>query len=150
MLNRQFFHTIHHEVAHILHQTRMFSEDFQAISNAYYVMSNWIHTPLNEALRLGFITPYSRFNHYEDFVELYSVFITNTPEEWARRMAIARTGAPPSAPTGVTGYDIINQKMDILRGYFLNTWGLCIYRMREVTLRRSAEVSTLDFLTFNR
>ena len=149
-LNNEFFHTIHHEVGHILHQTRMFSEDFQAISNAYYVMGSWHQYSLTEALRLGFITQYSRFNHYEDFVELYSFFITNTPEEWARRLAIARTGAPPSAPIGVTGYHIINLKMSIVQAYFRDAWGLCIVQMRDVTLRRSAEVPTLEFLTFNR
>ena len=148
MLNREFFHTIHHEFAHILHQRRMFSDDFQRISDAYYIMGSWIdyaNPPgVIRALQLGFITPYSRFNHYEDFVELFSVYVTNTPEEWNRRLAIARTGGPPSRP-GVTGEDVINQKMDILRDYMLSVWNLCIYRLRDVVLRRSAEVVSPDF-----
>ena len=149
-MNRFFFHTMHHEFAHILHQTRPFDEEgFRAISNADYVAGNWIYVSDNEALRKGFMTPYSMMNFFEDFVELYSVFITNTEEEWNRRMAIAATGSPPNAPAGVTGADIINRKMTYLHDYFENVWNINLEHLRDVVLRRSNSVLTKEFLEFS-
>jgi substrate import-associated zinc metallohydrolase lipoprotein len=146
MLNRFFFHTMHHEFAHILHQITMFSEAFQHISNADYVLNNWTTYSETAALRLGFISPYSMMNYFEDFVELFSWYVTNTEEWWNSRLAIARTGNPRP---GVTGEDVIIAKMDILRNYFYNVWDIDINHLRNVVLRRSEDVKTMTFLQFS-
>jgi len=50
---------------------------------------------------------------------------------------------------GDEGAAIINQKLQILRNYFLNSWHLDIDKLRSVILRRSAEVLTLDLRNLN-
>ena len=147
MMNRYFFHVIHHEFAHILHQTVMFSSEFQEISSPDYVGNNWTQFTTTQALHRGFITPYSMVNRYEDFVELFSNFITNTPEWWEGRLRTAAQGRP--RPDGPNGREIIESKMAILYDYFYNVWDLDVYLMRDVVLRRSAEVIDMEFLTFD-
>ena len=192
-LNRFFFHTMHHEFAHILHQVVMFPLEFATLSQGEYIAGNWIHiarlrppqppppgpqtqTPgYDHANRRGFISPYAMSNRYEDFVELFSYFITRTPEWWTERMRIAsfeyvrnlvpvldaegnilldNEGNPvlvlgPWVREFREGAIILNRKLDILSEYMLTVWGLCIRKMRDVTLRRSAEVATMVFETFD-
>lgn len=43
-----------------------------------------------------------------------------------------------------TGRDLILQKLDIVKAYFKDTWGVDIEELRKVVLRRSKEASSLD------
>ena len=46
-----------------------------------------------------------------------------------------------------SGYKAIIQKFNILKEYFANTWGMDITKLREVILRRTAEVKAMDLET---
>ena len=50
---------------------------------------------------------------------------------------------------GETGAPIIQQKIDMVREYFKNSWGIDIDEMRSIVLRRSAEATTLDLRTLD-
>jgi len=63
------FHTLHHEFAHIMHQTKFYPDEFKEISKGDYT-GNWMDVNLNAANLKGFITPYSMLNEDEDFVEI--------------------------------------------------------------------------------
>jgi len=63
------FHTLHHEFAHIMHQTKFYPDEFKEICKGDYT-GNWMDVAPNEANLKGFITPYSMLNENEDFVEI--------------------------------------------------------------------------------
>ena len=81
-LNYYYFKTIHHEFAHILHQTRPYPTAFKEISGSEYVKDSWSSAWGSgsaadaAALKAGFITPYASSAVDEDFVELYNIYHT--------------------------------------------------------------------------
>ena len=138
-LNEYYFHTMHHEFAHILHQTKPYSSDFEMISGSQYVKDTWNSTFKSdeEAQQKGFITPYASSEANEDFVELLSTYITNTPKYWSDMLKTA----------GKEGSAIISQKFDIVYNYMKNTWGIDLDELQAVILKRQAEIDQLDLDT---
>ena len=138
-LNEYYFHTMHHEFAHILHQTKPYSSDFEMISGSEYVKDTWNSTFKSdeEAQQKGFITPYASSEANEDFVELLSTYITNTPKFWSDMLKTA----------GKEGSAIISQKFDIVYNYMKNTWGIDLDELQAVILKRQAEIDQLDLDT---
>ena len=114
------FHTIHHEFAHILHQTIMYPADFKSISTEFYT-SKWYDHNLAYALERGFITPYSMSEANEDFVEMVATILTNSYDEWENLVN--------SAPE--EGRAIIRQKEEYVATYFRNIWKIDIYDLQE-------------------
>lgn len=138
-LNEYYFHTMHHEFAHILHQTKPYSSDFDMISGSDYVKDSWnsAFTSDEKAQQSGFITAYASSEPNEDFVELISTYITNTPEYWAKMLQNA----------GKTGSAIISQKFDIVYNYMKGTWNIDLDELQEVILKRQAEIDQLNLDT---
>ena len=135
-LNEYYFHTMHHEFAHILHQTKPYSSDFEMISGTEYVKDTWNDAFKDDAdaQQHGFITPYAASEANEDFVELLSTYITNTPKFWSDMLKTA----------GNDGSAIIEQKFDIVYNYMKNTWGIDLNDLRDVILKRQGEIDQLD------
>jgi substrate import-associated zinc metallohydrolase lipoprotein len=133
-LNTYYFHVMHHEFAHILHQTKKYDADFQKISDGEYVGGSWVNISNATAYQAGFVSPYSMNAVDEDFVELYSRFITMTPQAWNSILTQA----------GTQGASIINQKFGIITKYLKDVWDIDIYEMRDVVQRRSSEIFSLD------
>ena len=136
-LNERYFKTMHHEFGHILHQTKPYSTDFNAISGASYVGDACFETYGSDkkAREDGFITPYSSKAADEDFVEHLSLYVTVTAVEWE---AILAQG-------GETGRPLLEQKSDIVRQYMQQTWNIDIDELRASVLRRQSEIWDLDF-----
>lgn len=134
-LNYYYFKTMHHEFAHILHQKKPFSTDFNTISGADYVTDAWSDQWSGDAdaQQNGFISEYASKEANEDFVELIAVYVTSTAEEWDDIISNAGDGAA-----------IINQKFDIVYNYMINSWGINLDELREVIQRRQSELDTLD------
>lgn len=63
------FHTLHHEFAHIMHQTKFYPDEFKQICKADYT-ATWTFYQEQDAEERGFITPYSMLDENEDFVEI--------------------------------------------------------------------------------
>jgi substrate import-associated zinc metallohydrolase lipoprotein len=138
-LTEYYFHTMHHEFAHILHQTKEYDTEWQKISNADYIGSNWIYERDTVSYReKGFISAYSMMNHNEDFVEYYSYYVTNTQEWWDNEWAKG----------GEKGRPIMEKKLGIVRAYFKDVWNIDLDTMRNIVLRRGKDVPSMDFLTF--
>ena len=134
-LNHYYFKTMHHEFAHILHQKKPYSTDFNLISGSDYVTDAWSDTWKGDAdaQKNGFISEYASKEANEDFVELIAVYVTSTAAEWNTVIKNAGDGAA-----------IINAKFDIVYNYMLNTWGINLDELREVVQRRQSEIETLD------
>lgn len=136
-LNELFFKTMHHEFGHILHQTRPYSTDFNAVTPSSYVGDACFTTYQTDraARQAGFITRYSSKAPDEDFVEQLSLYVTSTAAEWE---AILAQG-------GSAGRPLLEQKNDIMRAYMLSTWDINIDELRKVVLRRQNEIWSLDY-----
>lgn len=80
-LNEYYFRTMHHEFAHILHQTKSYPTDFNLLSNGRYDPSSWQDRNGGVVASEGFITPYSSDQTREDFAETIANYLTRTDEQ---------------------------------------------------------------------
>lgn len=101
-MNYWFFHTMHHEFCHILTQTKDYSTEFRSVSAGKYQTTNWINVDDPDAPAMGFVTGYGSSEYNEDFAEIYSSYITKTPEAWEKILEAGMTAQLTS--TGDTVY----------------------------------------------
>lgn len=133
-LNEWYFKTMHHEFAHILHQTKDYPTEFNEITPSGYQPTGWVNVTDQQALNNGFVTPYASSETQEDFVEIIAVYVTNTPEYWDNLLARA----------SAEGRGFINQKLEIVKDYMSTTWGIDLDALRDIVQRRSQEVAQWD------
>lgn len=81
-LNKQQFHTMHHEFSHILHQTKSYPVTFGQVTAGTYEPRNWQERDSVTSHGLGYLTQYGSSATYEDFVETLSCTITDTDYRW--------------------------------------------------------------------
>ncbi len=91
MMNDLYFHTMHHEFAHILHQTKTYPSEFNTISVGKYDATNWTGRG-DEVCSKGFVTPYASSEYREDFAEVTACYITYTQDQWDDLMDKASRG----------------------------------------------------------
>lgn len=140
-LNEYYFKTMHHEFAHILHQTKNYDTDYDRISEGLYVSGDWYQQREADALKKGFISPYAMSEPREDIAEVTSIYVTNTAEYWASKMKAA----------GTEGAAIINQKLNIVKNYMLTSWNIDMDELRDVVQRRMDDVvsGAIELDSFN-
>ena len=102
-MNEFYFKTMHHEFAHILHQTKSIPTDFSQISNGKYDDNNWQDQWEPRINSLGIVTNYASSQMREDFAETIANYITLTDEDWERVYKYASRGW--EAPGGVDDVD---------------------------------------------
>ncbi len=136
-MNEYYFHTMHHEFTHILNQKKNYSDSYQLITEDGYVSGDWYRIADHDAHVAGFVTPYAMSQPGEDFAEMMSVYVTDSPEQWD---AIIKDA-------GAKGGALINKKLTMVRSYMKDSWGLDIDKMRDIVQRRASEISTLDLTT---
>ena len=96
-LNEYYFKTMHHEFAHILHQTKTYPAKFNTISVGKYDGSNWQDRQEGVVLSCGFVTNYASSAFREDFAEIIANYIVKTDAQWERFYELAGRGwATPS------------------------------------------------------
>lgn len=132
VLNEYYFKTMHHEFSHILHQTKDFDTQYKLITEGDYVSGDWYLYSQNQALQKGFITPYSMSEPREDIAEMTAEYIVLTQTQWNARLAAA----------GTYGAGKIKQKLDIVKTYMTDSWGIDLDQLRDVTQRRMNDVVT--------
>ena len=81
-LNKDQFHTMHHEFSHIMHQTKVFPTQYSLVTPGDYDPRTWQERDSTESHRLGFVTQYGSSSSTEDFVETLSCTITDTDHRW--------------------------------------------------------------------
>lgn len=137
-LNYWYFKTMHHEFAHILHQTKNYSTDFNLISLDYQ-SGAWVNLSDQEALDMGFISPYASSEPQEDFVELISIYVTHDSAYWTNRLNSA----------SAEGKAKIQAKFDIVKEYLQTSWNFNIDDLRVIVQRRSGLIGGLDLKSLN-
>lgn len=136
-MNEYYFHTMHHEFTHILNQKKNYSDSYQLITEDGYVSGDWYWISATTAHQAGFVTPYAMSQPGEDFAEMMSVYVTDSPEQWN---AIIKDA-------GAKGGELINKKLTMVRSYMKDSWGLDMDKMRDIVQRRASEISALDLTT---
>ncbi|MDR0691912.1 MAG: putative zinc-binding metallopeptidase [Prevotellaceae bacterium] len=136
LLNEYYFKTIHHEFAHILHQTKNYSSDFLQISSTDYIGEAWNDKDesLSKAYKLGFVSQYARKSVDEDFVEILAMYVTSTVTQWNAILTLA----------GADGRPKIEQKFEIVKDYLTTSWNIDIVALRDAVQERSALIGNLD------
>ena len=119
---KQMLHTIHHEFAHILHQSKLYPRNFKQITPSGYT-ATWYNTEDEEAWNLGFITPYARASTDEDFVEMISTMLVEGHDGYEAKLGKASTN----------GKALLRQKEAIVVAYFKETWNIDFYQLQETT-----------------
>ena len=130
-LNTYYLKTIHHEFTHILNQTKDYPADFQMITGTDYVADKWSESPFDTGwLKRGFITSYAQHSDKEDFAELLSTYVCNSPERWDAWLSEATAD----------GARIITAKMEMVKNYMLTTFNIDLDQLRSSVQRRQKQV----------
>ncbi len=133
-LNEYYFKVMHHEFAHILHQTKNYPQEYNLISAGNYAPSGWNNRKLSEAAPLGFVTSYAGSEPREDIAEITATYLTYTDEQWDEVWKYA----------GDEGRAIIEQKISIMKKYMKDSWKIDMDKLREIIERRGNEIKDLD------
>lgn len=117
---KEYFKTLQHEFSHILQQTKPYDkESYRAITPTY--RSSWFNLSVQQARNLGFISPYASLNEDEDFVEMVSIMLTNTPENFQIIL---------NSPNNDQAKQALRDKLDIIVDYYQNTWNINLYELQ--------------------
>ena len=110
---QSYAHVMHHEFAHILHQNVEYDAEFEKITPSY--SSSWMQMNDETARSKGFITAYASSSADEDFAEMVSIMLTNSPEDWNNMIESAGNAAAVEA---------LRKKEAIVVAYMKNNWGV--------------------------
>ena len=137
----RFVKTMHHEYAHIFQQKKATDTAFEQITPGMYVGDTWTSLTEIQAWRGGCISTYAASSPTEDFVELYSIYIINTPEWWEDMLLKASTDASGNP---AEGGELIKSKFEIVYNYYKDSWGIDLNEMRSIVNRRMQEIYSID------
>lgn len=134
---------MHHEFQHILNQNKPYPSSFIEISGLNYVEDEWSakYRTTREAVTDGFISSYSSKSDKEDFAEIYSHYVTSTPQEFERILDLNGTNS--------TGKTTILSKLTFVKSYMISEWGIDMDMLRGVIQSKYNSLSTLDQTTLN-
>ena len=88
-----------------------------------------------EALQMGFVSPYASSEPQEDFVEVIAIYLTHSNAYWEELLEKA----------GTEGSTIIQKKFTIVRNWLRTSWNIDIDKLRSTVERRSKEIQNLDY-----
>jgi len=134
MMNEYFFKTMHHEFAHILHQTKSYPKKFEQISAGRYSPLGWQYLSDSEAAKMGFVSAYAASQAREDFVETIANYLVKSDKDWNNTLFVS----------GGEGSEIIIKKLAICATWLKEKWGIDINSMRNEIIEREKNI-TDDF-----
>ncbi len=152
-LNHWYFHTMHHEFAHILHQTKNYPTEFNNVTKDSYQSTSWVNLKDSvTAWKMGYITPYASMETQEDFVEILSTYITTPQSYWdyvleradPKYSATIQEGYESYIKADTNGRELISQKLKIVSDWLKEAWGVEIDSLRKEVLYRSQHYQELD------
>lgn len=132
-LNYYYLKTIHHEFTHILNQTKPMPTDFQYVTKEDYLADSWSTSEYSAStyyLPHGFISAYAQKEYKEDFAEMMSMYICYPQSQWDAWLAAA----------GTDGAAKIDSKLNIVKRYMNESWGIDLDQLRSVIQRRESEI----------
>lgn len=133
-----FFQVMHHEFGHILNQRKKYDEQFKNISGGY--RADWTSITDEEALLAGFVSPYSMSGEGEDFVEILAYYVCYTQAEWEQLLYLNISSTDVNYSTYQEALRMINEKLQMVKTYMQDTYGVDIDLLREAILESIDEV----------
>lgn len=134
-LNEMFFKTMHHEFAHILHQTKEYPVEYNDLSEGHYSPSGWNNRrDMADYAPFGFVTAYGSSQPGEDIAEMTACFLTWTDAQWKA----LEEGA------GTEGWAIIQTKLGIVKDYMRTNFQIDMDKLRAAIDRRCDELQRMD------
>ena len=130
---------MHHEFAHILHQTKNYSTEFNEITEGQYTGEGWVNVTDAQVRKLGFVTAYGSSEVNEDFVETIANYVVKSDEEWQAILTEA----------GEEGAPLILQKLEMVKDYLAESWNIDIQALHELVQERQAKVADMEWGTLN-
>ena len=136
-LNKTFFKVMHHEFSHILHQNKIWPDEYNTISASDYSPTSWYNRrTLADYAPKGFVTPYASSQPREDIAEVTAALITFSDAEWSAIFTAA----------GEEGKAKLLKKINIIKTYMKNTWKIDMDALRAISLRRLQEIPHLQLI----
>jgi substrate import-associated zinc metallohydrolase lipoprotein len=138
-VSKRILKTIHHEFAHILHQTTMFQKEYQYITPSGYT-ADWNNA--TGFYNKGFISQYAQAAPEEDFVEMIALMITegrNGYEVLTRNI------------TDATALAAVRQKQSMVTAYLKQTWNVEIESIQakvQAAINQRAPENAGDYFAF--
>ena len=138
-LNDIYFHTILHEYGHVFHQRVPYTNEFTQVTGTNYLGGSYTSVFSGpddpQIFVLGFVTAYAAYSADEDFAEVFSTYVTSTEAEFQDILTRA----------GKDGRNKIQQKLRIVRDYFMDNWDLDINALRDAIQAREEKLAEQDF-----
>ena len=117
---KEMMHTIEHEFAHILHQTKAYPADFKQITPGDYT-ANWNTFSVSTARQRGFITNYAMLSPDEDFAEMVAMMLVEGQEGYEDILRCYTTAASAA---------LIRKKEQTVVQYFQDKYGIDFYKLQ--------------------
>ncbi|WP_303012166.1 putative zinc-binding metallopeptidase [uncultured Bacteroides sp.] len=134
-MNERYFKTMHHEFAHILHQTKNYPTEYNELSEGHYSPSGWNNrSNMSDYAPYGFVTAYGSSEPGEDIAEVTACYLTWTDDQWDTLQAGA----------GEEGWAIIQRKIEIMKKYMTDSYNIDMDYLREIIDRRGVEIQAMD------
>lgn len=137
MLNRYYFHPMHHEFTHILNQLKDYPTEFDRISEGDYLHGDWASFSSN-VRKAGFISRYAMNEPREDFAETVSWYLTYSTTDW--KYLVDQNLGLGVDDDYKKGAEKIYKKLAIAKKYFKESWGIDLDQLHGVVQRRLQEV----------
>ncbi|WP_454881744.1 substrate import-associated zinc metallohydrolase lipoprotein [Sphingobacterium detergens] len=156
---KQILHTMHHEFAHILHQNIAFSPDYQRITPSDYTATwfNIFRGAYNQDPALdkvmyeadfwgkGYITPYSRSNKDDDFVEMVATLLEGGEAYFDNVInnlflyegAFIKRNANGVYEPNTAAREKLLKKKSIVIAYLKDSWGI---NLKDLQLKTQAAI----------
>jgi substrate import-associated zinc metallohydrolase lipoprotein len=129
---KQMFETIHHEFAHVLHQTVIYPNEFKNL-NPNLFTAEWINYTEQDALQDGFVTPYSMNVVDDDFADMVSIMLTEGKGGFERKLAGIQDITSPRGTTKAQAIARLRAKESIVVNYFKQVWNIDFYSLQART-----------------
>lgn len=120
---KEQMHTVHHEFAHILHQSILYPAAFKTVTAGGY-SADWYNSTHYQAQRRGFITNYAMSAPDEDFVEMIALMLIEGKRGFDRIVCAIDDSRAQA---------LIRQKEQFVVNYFSDVYDVDIYKLQQRT-----------------
>jgi len=131
--DKQVIMVTYHEFTHTMNQMVLIPSAFAQVSVGDYRDNGYTEYTDEESLEAGFYTQYSRHSVGEDVADMTALYICTPRADWDARVASA----------GEEGASKINRKLEILKKYYVDAFGIDLDNMNSIVQRRASELQAI-------
>lgn len=142
-MNTMYFQTMHHEFAHILHQTKNYPVEYNKLSEGRYSPSGWTNRKkISDYAPYGFVTSYASSQPGEDIAEVTACYLTWDQATWDALEKGTKTDSDGNPVSD--GWEKVQKKVTIMKNYMKENYGIDMDELRDIIDRRCNEIQHMD------